>query len=67
MTQPRKSTKNRVAFRALKRRSSVENFGQFGFLTPALALVPVADGVSRALPTQNFDFCVGRNIEHWII
>lgn len=33
-------------FRTLKRRSSVENFGQFGFLVPALALVPRADGVS---------------------
>lgn len=33
-------------FRTLKRRSSVENFGQFGFLVPALALFPQADGVS---------------------
>lgn len=33
-------------FRGLKRRSSVENFGQFGFLVPALALCPHADGVS---------------------
>lgn len=32
-------------FRSLKRRSSVENFGQFGFLVPALSLVPQADGV----------------------
>ena len=32
-------------FRSLKRRSSVENFGQFGFLVPALALFPQADGV----------------------
>ncbi|KXJ23857.1 hypothetical protein AC249_AIPGENE15428 [Exaiptasia diaphana] len=31
-------------FRGLKRRSSVENFGQFGFLVPALALCPHADG-----------------------
>ena len=34
-------------FRSLKRRSSVENFGQFGFLVPALALFPQADGVSN--------------------
>lgn len=34
-------------FRGLERRSSVENFGQFGFLVPALALCPRADGVSR--------------------
>lgn len=33
-------------FRSLERRSSVENFGQFGFLVPALALFPQADGVS---------------------
>lgn len=33
-------------FRGLERRSSVENFGQFGFLVPALALCPHADGVS---------------------
>ena len=33
-------------FRGLERRSSVENFGQFGFLVPALALFPLADGVS---------------------
>ena len=33
-------------FRSLTRRSSVENFGQFGFLVPALALFPQADGVS---------------------
>jgi len=33
-------------FRGLERRSSVENFGQFGFLVPALALFPHADGVS---------------------
>jgi hypothetical protein len=32
-------------FRGLERRSSVENFGQFGFLVPALALFPLADGV----------------------
>ena len=36
-------------FRTFKRRSSMENFGQFGLLTPALALCPLADGVS----TQN--------------
>ena len=36
-------------FRSLKRRSSVENFGQFGFLVPALALFPQADGVSITL------------------
>lgn len=36
-------------FRGLKRRSSVENFGQFGFLVPALALFPQADGVSKLL------------------
>lgn len=36
----------REKFRSLKRRSSVENFGQFGFLVPALALFPQADGVS---------------------
>lgn len=33
-------------FRSFKRRSSTENFGQFGLLTPALALCPFADGVS---------------------
>ena len=33
-------------FRSFKRRSSTENFGQFGLLTPALALFPLADGVS---------------------
>lgn len=38
--------RTREKFRSLKRRSSVENFGQFGFLVPALALFPQADGVS---------------------
>lgn len=41
------SPRTREKFRSLKRRSSVENFGQFGFLVPALALFPQADGVSR--------------------
>ena len=39
----------RAKFRSLKRRSSVENFGQFGFLVPALALFPQADGVRKFL------------------
>ena len=39
--------RTREKFRSLKRRSSVENFGQFGFLVPALALFPQADGVSK--------------------
>ena len=38
--------RTREKFRSLKRRTSVENFGQFGFLVPALALFPQADGVS---------------------
>lgn len=38
-------TRDKEKFRSLKRRSSVENFGQFGFLVPALALFPQADGV----------------------
>ena len=38
--------RTREKFRSLKRRSSVENFGQFGFLVPALALFPQAEGVS---------------------
>lgn len=37
--------RSREKFRSLERRSSVENFGQFGFLVPALALFPQADGV----------------------
>lgn len=36
-------------FRSLERRSSVENFGQFGFLVPALALFPHADGVGTGI------------------
>lgn len=44
--------RNREQFRSLKRRSSVENFGQFGFLVPALALYPQADGVSCEIFTS---------------
>ena len=43
------SQRTREKFRSLKRRSSVENFGQFGLLVPALALFPQADGVSITL------------------
>lgn len=31
--------------RGIERRSSLENLGRFGLLTPALALVPAVDGV----------------------
>lgn len=51
----------RAKFRSLKRRSSVENFGQFGFLVPALALFPQADG-SDAL-TQQFGDLQGSHRE----
>ena len=32
--------------RSFERRPSIENFGRIGFIVPALALVPKADGVS---------------------
>lgn len=37
---------NNCSFRSLDRRSSIENFGLFGLLTPLLALVPHVNGVS---------------------
>ncbi|XP_048579901.1 sodium channel protein type 11 subunit alpha isoform X2 [Nematostella vectensis] len=54
---PRLSSK----FRGLERRSSVENFGQFGFLVPALALLPHADGADAL--TQQFGELKGNHRE----
>jgi len=51
----------REKFRSLKRRSSVENFGQFGFLVPALALFPQADGTDAL--TQQFGDLQGSHRE----
>ena len=39
--------RTRQKCRSLIRRTSVENFGQLGFLVPALTLFPQADGVSH--------------------
>ncbi|XP_077989811.1 two pore calcium channel protein 1-like [Glandiceps talaboti] len=44
-----------------KRRSSVENFGKFGLLTPALVLVPGIDGSDTL--TQSFKDLQGKNRE----
>ena len=48
-SSPSLNQRSAEKFRSLKRRSSVENFGQFGFLVPALSLVPHADGVGLKL------------------
>ncbi|XP_020600705.1 two pore calcium channel protein 1B-like isoform X2 [Orbicella faveolata] len=53
--------RTREKFRSLKRRSSVENFGQFGFLVPALALFPQADGADAL--TQQFGDLQGTHRE----
>ncbi|KAL9958922.1 hypothetical protein ACROYT_G035999 [Oculina patagonica] len=55
------ANRTREKFRSLKRRSSVENFGQFGFLVPALALFPQADGTDAL--TQQFGDLQGTHRE----
>ncbi|XP_065845102.1 sodium channel protein type 7 subunit alpha-like isoform X2 [Oscarella lobularis] len=47
--------------RSLLRRSSVENFGRFGLLTPALALLPSADGQDEL--TKRFEDLQGEHRE----
>lgn len=47
--------------RSMKRRSSLENFGRFGLLTPALALAPAIDGQDEL--TKTFTELQGENRE----
>ncbi|XP_022782429.1 two pore calcium channel protein 1A-like [Stylophora pistillata] len=60
-SSPSLNQRSAEKFRSLKRRSSVENFGQFGFLVPALSLVPHADGADAL--TQQFGDLQGSHRE----